>query len=548
MIPFPSPEFDDAVAAVCHGSLAEDQARALNALLRQNPAARDEYILRVELHSRLASDRDLFAPPAAESIAVFPPPLLPRPARRRFAPALALAACLAALALGGWAFNHFSLRTGEGTTSHAVALLDRVVEADWGRGAPIPRLGGPLEPGRLRLVSGIAQIVFYSGARVVVQGPAELELVTPSQAVLRQGRLTAEVPPQAHGFRIDTPRVNVTDLGTAFGLVVRDQHTELHVFQGRVAMQSGPGAAARPLLAGAAAIWEHSALPELTNAQPAAFAALFDLPDRCLAAEAGRYRAWQSAGARMNADPALLVHYDLEHAAASRWELPNAGNLHAPACDATIVGCQWTAGRWPGKRALEFQGVSDRVRLSIPGEYPALTLAAWVSVKGLDRAINSLFMCDGFAPGTIHWSIRHDGVPGFTIVGAGPTDCQIVAGPPVLTVDQFGQWLHLAVVLDGPAKRVTQYLNGTPVGEKTLKVKPPFRLGPAELGNWNNHGFREHDPALIRNFSGALDEFCLFGRALSPVEIRALFAAGKPQSDALVQNRPGLAFPDPQQP
>ena len=58
---FPSHEFDDAVAAVCHGSMSDEQARALNELLRSDAAARDEYILRVELHSRLASNPDLFA-------------------------------------------------------------------------------------------------------------------------------------------------------------------------------------------------------------------------------------------------------------------------------------------------------------------------------------------------------------------------------------------------------------------------------------------------------------------------------------------------------
>jgi len=60
-IKFPSAEFDDAVAAVCHDSASEDQVRALNELLRSNAAARDEYILRLELHSRLASDPDLLA-------------------------------------------------------------------------------------------------------------------------------------------------------------------------------------------------------------------------------------------------------------------------------------------------------------------------------------------------------------------------------------------------------------------------------------------------------------------------------------------------------
>jgi hypothetical protein len=58
---FPSPEFDDAVAAVCHGSATETEMRALNGLLRSNLSARDEYLIRVELHSRLASDPDLFS-------------------------------------------------------------------------------------------------------------------------------------------------------------------------------------------------------------------------------------------------------------------------------------------------------------------------------------------------------------------------------------------------------------------------------------------------------------------------------------------------------
>jgi enterochelin esterase-like enzyme len=58
-ITFPSNEFDEAVSAICHGTVSEEQARALNVLLRESAGARDEYLLRAELHSRLASDPDL---------------------------------------------------------------------------------------------------------------------------------------------------------------------------------------------------------------------------------------------------------------------------------------------------------------------------------------------------------------------------------------------------------------------------------------------------------------------------------------------------------
>ena len=81
-IAFPSREFDDAVAGVCHDLASEEQVRALNELLRNAAAARDEYILRLELHSRLASEPDLFAQTNDNEVAmganILPPQARPR--------------------------------------------------------------------------------------------------------------------------------------------------------------------------------------------------------------------------------------------------------------------------------------------------------------------------------------------------------------------------------------------------------------------------------------------------------------------------------------
>ena len=65
------------------------------------------------------------------------------------------------------------------------------------------------------------------------------------------------------------------------------------------------------------------------------------------------------------------------------------------------------------------------MRLSVPGEFTSLTLATWVRVQGLDRQFNSLFMCDGFGAGTLHWLIRNDGVLGLTVIGEKPEIDQI---------------------------------------------------------------------------------------------------------------------------
>lgn len=530
---FPSRDFDDAVADVCHGSASEEQGRALNALLRSDPAARDEYILRVELHARLASEPDLFVATPQEasvdlqSVVPLSPAQLPR---RTLGWVMALAACLALLAGSWWGWHVPQREVRKGATSNAVAMLNRVVDAQWSSEEEAPRPGSPLEPRLLRLKSGLAQVVFYSGARVVIEGPAELQIISPSEASFPLGRLTAEVPPQARGFQIRARQMTVTDLGTVFGLDAKERATELHVFKGSVECFPATGGSRQTLQEGSGAVAEQSRSLRRITANAAGFASLFDLQKKSVAAESSHYDDWRATSRRLNNDPSLLVHFDFEHAASSDWRLHNVSKEGSSVADGTIVGCQWVQGRWPTKSALEFRGVSDRVRLQVPGEFESLTLAAWVRVQGLDRQFNSLFMSDGFDAGTLHWLIRDDGVLGLTVIGPGVGNYQIVASPPVLTLDQYGMWLHLAVVLDGSGKHVSHYVNGRLASEKRLKINPPFRIGTAELGNWNGRGFPDSDPAMIRNFSGAMDEFCLFARALPASEIRALYESDKSRS------------------
>ena len=339
-IAFPSREFDEAIAAVCHGSASDEQVRALNELLRSDPAARDEYILRLELHSRLASDPDLFAAPA-ESITP-PEQILPLTSQRKIRTRqtnwiLALAACVALLATAWLAIQWSRPNHRKGTISKAVAMLNRVVDAQWSEGEA-PRLGGPLEPSVLRLKSGLAQIVFYSGARVVIEGPAEFQMVSPNEGSCRSGRLTADIPPQARGFRINTPQMNVTDLGTSFGLDVKERRTELHVFKGSVEFQSTAGAAKHNLKEGAGAVTQNSRPPILITADAKAFASLFDLQFKSSAAEVLRHEQWRAVSDRLDQDPSLLVHYNFEQADSSEWRLRNASGRKNAAPDATIVG------------------------------------------------------------------------------------------------------------------------------------------------------------------------------------------------------------------
>src|SRR6185503_16263434 len=111
------------------------------------------------------------------------------------------------------------------------------IDAHWSESEASPQLGAPLDPGWLKLKGGLVQIVLYSGARLVVEGPAELELISPNHALCRLGKITAEVPPEARGFQLETPQGLITDLGTAFGVEVKERSTEIHVFKGLVSLQ-----------------------------------------------------------------------------------------------------------------------------------------------------------------------------------------------------------------------------------------------------------------------------------------------------------------------
>lgn len=71
---------------------------------------------------------------------------------------------------------------------------------------------------------------------VTIQGPAHFELIGTMRARLHQGRIKVRIDDErGHGFVLETPRGNVTDLGTEFGVDVDDDSkTGVVVFEGEV--------------------------------------------------------------------------------------------------------------------------------------------------------------------------------------------------------------------------------------------------------------------------------------------------------------------------
>ena len=121
-----------------------------------------------------------------------------------------------------------------------VATLTDGIDVKWADSGQPAEPDSPLGPGTMKLVEGYARITFGEGARIILEAPAEINLENSNRAFLHLGKLSAEVPVQARGFKINTPGASITDLGTEFGVsVAEDGTSDIHVYKGRVSLLAG---------------------------------------------------------------------------------------------------------------------------------------------------------------------------------------------------------------------------------------------------------------------------------------------------------------------
>jgi len=114
-----------------------------------------------------------------------------------------------------------------------VATLDDSSHAVW----RVPPQETQLRRGSMALEQGYAQLTFKRGAQVLIQAPCTFELQSINKMALEDGSMTANVPSQAVGFRVQTPWATVVDYGTEFGLSTGQTNgAEVHVFKGKVSV------------------------------------------------------------------------------------------------------------------------------------------------------------------------------------------------------------------------------------------------------------------------------------------------------------------------
>jgi hypothetical protein len=100
-------------------------------------------------------------------------------------------------------------------------------------------VGDRVAAGRLEIESGRFAMEFENDVKFEITGPASCEIVSGMLVKLQSGQATADVPRWARGFTIETPDVEVIDLGTRFGVATSDAgKTDVVVFEGLVDLKS----------------------------------------------------------------------------------------------------------------------------------------------------------------------------------------------------------------------------------------------------------------------------------------------------------------------
>ena len=467
---------------------------------------------------------------------------------------LAVAAGLAVMLIPTWML----LQRGNGPVAEAaesissahvrsIAVISAEADAVWNAdGEKRFGKGTALEPGKLSLIEGLAQIDFFSGASVTLEGPAEIELRSSDLAILQSGRVRADVPPAARGFEIQTADVRLEDLGTSFGVTAgADGTAEIVVFDGEVRAIDRSGDAVS-LFAGDAARLAGGKSSRAVAADIEAFADIAEIIKKSGGGDQSRYARWKTAATERRNDPRLVAYYDFEGLDDTSRRLPNRAAVgNGSELDGGIVGARVSDGRWPGKPALDFRGEGDRVRFNIPGEFDAMTLYAWVRIDALDRGLNSLFLTDHYDPGEIHWQLSVRGALHFSTSPVGvppaPAGLEVATSEQIQAenrrfwsqdfwdVSQSGNWFLLATTVDRAKQTsVIHYINGQSVGfsggcnmDRSI---PRLRIGRADLGNWTDPIWAK----AIRSLNGRIDEFAIYSAALAPDEIITIYEEGRP--------------------
>lgn len=530
-------ELNELCSVLVDGAITDPQRARLEQLLADSPEARRIYVRAMALSASLidyASEMQADEPTPARLAA---DAIVSRAWWWAFASLGAAAAIVFAFWLGGVSKSGSG---GESQPPEIVAHLSGAKNCQWAGAALQP--GAQLQGGqRVELVSGFAEISFDSGAQLILEGPASLDLNSVWEAVLQRGALKASVPQEAIGFRVSNAAVDVVDLGTEFSMVAEESGaTEVFVLRG--AVEAHPRAAVNEPARTSLVLQEK-------QARRFARTGITEVRNR----EQKIERFTRKVLLDRLVKPAHHVHWSFDEVGAARaaaefnGALTNEFDLQLEASSPSVLDAARVEGRLG--RALNCDGwLGAKARLPAFARRAPQAVAFWIKVPAEASVAES--------EPILAWSMAANGetielawnrAPTQGAFGALRTSVGrgfIVGTTPL----RDGQWHHVVIVFAHPLRgapkiQVKQYVDGRldRVSAKHLVKRAAKDVATdtilASTGTetlWIGRGPNQTSKA---GFRGAIDELFFVDRALSQKEVRVLMLQNRlPTTDSFAAN------------
>ena len=239
-------------------------------------------------------------------------------------------------------------------SAEGFAVVRGLFGAEWNEGSSGYEEGDTLGSEVFRLASGTAEIKFFSGANMTVEGPAEILLKSAWEAECRDGLVRMQVPPAARGFKLQAPSTEIIDLGTEFGLSVRDGKGQVEVFDGEISIRH-QDEEEKLLEKGAAFLLPPDGSSVASERGTVAFPDAAKFKEMAEEERRNSRVSWQQKRLELIKDERLLAYYSFENADAEKL-IPNIAHPRNPETDGAIILAEPVTGRWPSvQSALEFR-------------------------------------------------------------------------------------------------------------------------------------------------------------------------------------------------
>jgi hypothetical protein len=548
------------------GTLTPEEFGCMKQLLSSDPQALDFYVnsyfsisffmepfhlpqevLDAEMENENISDSQLWKALAeieknAETIEIAPSPIQeeavyqsPVQAKHRVS-RLSLAAMIMSMAalLLLLVFVYLNPRT----SNPAVGILAETVDAQWRDNAAPASVGQDLRVGVLRLQQGLAQIRFDSGASVILEGPAQVELLSGNSMSLQQGKIVATVGRDAIGFVVNTPQGKILDLGTEFGIRVDPVgQSQVHVFQGEVVLYpTNDGSRLNVSQGSAKSVGQDGEVMDIPL-QTAAFVRADEMSSKLLAHTGNSYYRWKALVFGVHRDPSLVAHYFYTKDETQPESLLNAAvTTDAPTGHFGGDGRTaptWVQGRWPEKQGVRFERGKNQA-IIIPAD-PALsingpvTISTWVYYPNKTQMGGHLISCRQDYHVNFQFSIfdrnyvYEDQWNRFEFLRFNQQKEDSCYSREFIQQPQT--WYHFVMTYD--MKNVYFYVNG-----KLFESKPYIGHSDAKETEIVIGAMRWKGRYVlpVGDFDGIVDDLMIFNRSLSAAEIEKIYEAGTPVS------------------